>query len=136
MFKAHRVALFAVVLPAAATIGCQKHVELRINNLHAEPITVELRAPGIGWENLGPIPSAGMLKYDLKIDNDDLPAQCSASDGKQKLDFMVTKETDSPQYIDFKPWGPPLMRDKHTKVHEKVDVKIKKVPIRTEEVIE
>lgn len=137
MFKLHKVAVLGVVVLAALTVGCQKHVELRINNLTPEPLMVELRAPGIGWTDLGPIPPGAMLKYDLKIDNQDLSAECVARAPKHRpAPFLVTKETESPMYIDFKSWGPPQVRDKHTAIDETVDKKTPKVPIHTEEVIE
>ena len=129
MFRVQRLALLCVVVLVGMTVGCQKHVQLKINNLTSAPLEVEVRAPSIGWVDLGPIPPGAMLKYDLKIDQQDLPAQCSATGGKHTIKFSVAKETESPLYIDFKGWGPPQVRDKHTKVDEKVDEKTRDVPL-------
>ncbi len=129
MFKVHRFALVAVVLLAAMTVGCQKTVQLRINNFYENSQRAQVQAPGINWVDLGPIPAQGMIVYDLKIDKKLLPADSSCTVGKETKTFTVTEGMLSPQWIDFSPLHKPQMRDQYTTVKHKHKVEIKRIPI-------
>jgi hypothetical protein len=137
MVRVRRVCASALLAGVCCLLGCDKEVDLTFVNLTSDSLGVAVAVPREGRQHLGIVlPHGGKLRHELEFDKDDLPVTCWYMVGQQQGQFTVTRKSPKELWIDIRPLGAPRVRDKHTTVNEEVQVDIKPLPVRQEEVVE
>ncbi len=87
-----KIVAVCVLVCAAMAVGCKK-IEVTIHNHSADAMSVRITVPD-GTVPLGAVSAGGRLSHTIKINNEDLPAQCSVSAGVgNSQSFTVTEDT-------------------------------------------
>lgn len=136
MLKFGNIVCLASLVIVGFLAGCDKKVELTFTNTTSRSLDVNLSIPEEGTTFLGTVGSGGKLKHKLKIEDDDLPANCMWQAGPYGGNFTVNKETPKKLWIDIKPTGVAGPRDEKTTVDEKYQTEVKEVIIEQDTVVE
>ena len=103
-----------VILPALLllAVGCDKKVKLTFFNRSSQSLDLKVMPPGKGAVDMGTlIANGGMLKYEVKVDEDDLPATCSWKAGHHSGRIQITKDSPKVIPIEIRTGGPSDKRD-------------------------
>lgn len=87
--------LLPILMAGLLVGGCSKTIDMTFVNHGSNLETVTFMAPA-GTETIGTVSPSGRLRYQAKLEGDDLPAECGLSLGHgPDLRFMVTESTPS-----------------------------------------
>ncbi|MBL7132656.1 MAG: hypothetical protein ISS78_01030 [Phycisphaerae bacterium] len=113
-----------VILPALLlAAGCEKKVKLTFLNRSSESLDLKVTPPGKGPVDMGTlIANGGMLKYEVKVDEDDLPAPCFWKAGHHSGQVLVVKASPKVILVEIRAGGP---ADKRDVIKKKTHVDVK-----------
>ena len=102
-----------VIVPALLlAVGCDKKVKLTFLNRSSESLDLKVIPPGKGSVDLGTlVANGGLLKYQVKVDEDDLPATCFWKAGHHSGKVQIVKESPKVVLVEIRPGGPADKRD-------------------------
>ncbi len=102
-----------VILPALLlAVGCDKKVKLTFLNRSSESLDLKVMLPGKGSVDLGTlVANGGILKYQVEVDEDDLPATCSWKAGHHEGKLQIVEASPKVILIEIRPGGPADKRD-------------------------
>jgi hypothetical protein len=119
-FIATSVILSALLLLAA---GCDKKVKLTFINTSSQSLDLEVVPPGKGPVDLGTlIADGGMRRYEVKVDEDDLPAICSWRAGHHAGQVRISEDSPKTILVEIRTGGP---ADKRDVIKKKIHIDIK-----------
>jgi len=125
------------LLLTAVLVGCDKKVQLTFVNTTSNSLDVELTVPTEGVRDVGVAgPMGGKVRYDLKVNKDDLPVTCSWRAGGQGDTFTIDEGTKKELFVYIRANGSIGPVDKNAEIKEHRQIEIKDMPIRQEEVVE
>jgi hypothetical protein len=128
-----QVILAGVLMIVAMLAGCKKEYELTFVNHKAEAVQVDLTTPE-GPQSLGTLAPHDSVKTTLKLDEDELPADCTYTAGDEKKPFQLTKDMRTQQWIHIGTDQGPI--DKKVKVIRKRETEVKDKPVDQGTVVE
>jgi len=103
------VILSALLLLAA---GCDKKVKLTFINTSSQSLDLKVVPPGKSSVDLGTlIANGGMRKYQVKVDEDDLPAVCFWRAGHHLGQVRISKDSPKAILVEIRTGGPSDKRD-------------------------
>jgi hypothetical protein len=118
MNKTAKIAMLAVLGCVVLFTGCDKKVDLSFTNTTDQTLSLQLTTPEEGTQMLGVLPpTGGKLKHEVKISEDDLPANCMWRAGDITGEFTINKKSPNWLGIDILPTGG-RVRDKKTAVND------------------
>lgn len=102
-----------VIVPALLlAAGCDKKVKLTFLNRSSESLDLKVTTPGAGSVDLGTLMAdGGVVKCQVKVDEDDLPATCFWKAGHHSGKLQIVKATPKVVVIEIRPGGPSDKRD-------------------------
>lgn len=103
-----------VILPALLLLaaGCDKKVKLTFVNTSGQSLDLKVMPPGKGTVDMGTlIANGGVLRYEVKVDKDDLPATCSWEAGHHAGRIQITEDSPKVIPIEIRTGGPADKRD-------------------------
>ena len=110
MKKLIATGLILPVLLLAA--GCDKEIKLTFLNSSSQSLDLKVTPPGKGTVDLGTlIANGGMLKYQVKVEQDDLPATCFWKAGHHSGQVLVAKASPKAILVEIRAGGPGDKRD-------------------------
>ena len=100
MRMAGKVFAMVLLLCVMAAVGCQKRIELTFVNHTDTPHEVKVTTPERGTATVGSVGAdGGQLHHTIRINNDDLPAQCSVRVGLLSKTFEVNQDMKDKQWF-------------------------------------
>lgn len=103
-----------VILPALLLLaaGCDKKVKLTFINTSSQSLDLKLIPPGKTSVDLGTlIANGGTRKYQVKVDEDDLPADCFWRAGHHAGKVRISKDSPKTILVEIRTGGPADKRD-------------------------
>jgi len=119
-----KLSAVGVVLPALLlAAGCDKNVKLTFLNSSSESLDLKLIPPGKVMLDLGTLmANGGLIRYEVKVKEDNLPAKCFWRAGHHGGEILITKGSPKTATIEVRTGGP---SDKRDVIKKKVDIDIK-----------
>ena len=112
-----------VILPALLlAVGCDKKVKLTFLNRSSESLDLKVIPPGKGSVDMGTLmANGGVLNYQVKVDQDDLPATCFWKAGHHSGKVQIVKASPKVVLVEIRVGGP---ADKRDVIKKKIRVEI------------